>query len=166
MQYISYCTSPLGRITLTADKLGLTGLFLEGQGLPDYPYEQARLPIFQQVREWLELYFSGKEPDFKTALHITGTDFQKEVWEILMSIPFGTAVTYGEIARRLAERRGISRMSAQAVGAAVGRNPISIIIPCHRVIGSGGRLVGYAGGLDKKRALLQLEKYNGIFENE
>ena len=113
--------------------------------------------VFEQAKKWLAIYFSGKEPDFKIPLHFIGTDFQNEVWEILSSIPYGQTTTYGEIAKQLAARRGLERMSAQAVGGAVGRNEISIIVPCHRVVGANGSLTGYAGGIDKKIALLQLE---------
>ena len=107
---------------------------------------------------WLDLYFAGKEPDFSPALNPTGTAFQMSVWAILQTIPFGETTTYGAIARRLEEQTK-KRMSAQAVGGAVGRNPISIIVPCHRVIGADGSLTGYAGGLDKKEYLLRTEGF-------
>ncbi len=162
MQYINYYDSPLGKILLAADEVGLTGLWFEGQKhfalYLDKEHEEKELPIFTRAKEWLQIYFSGREPDFKLPLHFIGTAFQNEVWEILYSIPYGKTVTYGEIARILANRRGIRQMSAQAVGGAVGRNEISIIVPCHRVVGAGGSLTGYAGGLDKKIALLRLEK--------
>ncbi len=114
--------------------------------------------IIQQSVDWLNIYFSGKEPDFMPAVSLKGTPFQMEVWNILKEIPYGQTMTYGEIAVRIARQRGISRMSAQAVGGAVGRNPISIIIPCHRVVGANGSLTGYAGGIDRKRVLLKLER--------
>ncbi len=162
MQYISYYEFPLGKIVLAADDIGLTGLWFEGQKYfalyLEKEHEERELPIFEKVKEWLDIYFSGQEPDFQIPLHFTGTDFQNEVWEILYSIPYGKTTTYGAIAKQIAEKRGIKSMSAQAVGGAVGRNEISIIVPCHRVIGSNGRLTGYAGGLDKKTALLELEK--------
>ncbi len=161
MQYIHEYHSPLGRIVLAADDIGLTGLWFEGQkhfGLYlDAEHEERDLPLFEQTKHWLDAYFSGKEPDFKPPLHFLGTDFQNEVWELLCAIPYGTTMTYGEIAMRIAERRGISKMSAQAVGGAVGRNEISVIVPCHRVLGANGALTGYAGGLDRKIALLRLE---------
>ena len=113
--------------------------------------------MFEQAKRWLTIYFSGKEPDFQVPLHFTGTEFQNEVWEILYAIPYGQTMTYGQIAAQIAEKRGLQRMSAQAVGGAVGRNEISIIVPCHRVVGTNGSLTGYAGGIDKKIALLQLE---------
>ena len=105
-----------------------------------------------------DIYFSGKEPDFTVPLHFTGTAFQNEVWEILCTIPYGQTMTYGEIAKQIAVRKGLLHMSAQAVGGAVGHNEISIIVPCHRVVGADGSLTGYAGGIDKKIKLLQLEK--------
>ncbi len=161
MQYTNNYQSPIGNIVLAADDIGLTGLWFEGQkyfGLYlDKEHEEKDLPIFDDVKRWLDIYFSGKVPDFKIPLHFTGTDFQNEIWEILYSIPYGKTMTYGEIAKRIAQKRGIARMSAQAVGGAVGRNEISIIVPCHRVLGANGSLTGYAGGLDKKIALLKLE---------
>lgn len=161
MQYISHYSSPLGTILLAADEIGLTGLWFEGQKYfalyLDKEHEEKELPVLKQAKTWLDLYFSGREPDFKVPLHFTGTDFQNEVWEILYSIPYGQTTTYGEIAKRLAASRGLKRMSAQAVGGAVGRNEISIIVPCHRVVGSSGSLTGYAGGIDKKIELLKLE---------
>lgn len=147
---------------LAADEIGLTGVWFEEQKYfalhLDEKYEEKELPIFTDTKHWLDIYFSGKEPDFTVPLHLTGTDFQKEVWQILCSIPHGKTITYGEIARKIASNRGISRMSAQAVGGAVGHNPVSIIVPCHRVIGSDGNLTGYAGGIDKKAYLLALER--------
>lgn len=162
MQYINHYPSPLGNMLLAADEIGLTGVWFEEQKYYalhlDEKYEEKELPIFTDTKHWLDIYFSGKEPDFTVSLHLTGTDFQKEVWQILCSIPHGKTITYGEIARRIASNRGISRMSAQAVGGAVGHNPVSIIVPCHRVIGSDGNLTGYAGGIDKKAYLLALER--------
>nr|WP_300324532.1 methylated-DNA--[protein]-cysteine S-methyltransferase [uncultured Anaerostipes sp.] len=164
MQYISHYHSPLGNILLAADQIGLTGLWFEGQKYfalyLDKEHEEKEVPILKQTKEWLDIYFSGKEPDFKLPLHFTGTDFQNEVWEILSAIPYGQTTTYGEIAKQIAAKRGLARMSAQAVGGAVGHNEISIIVPCHRVVGSNGSLTGYAGGIDKKVKLLTLEKVN------
>ncbi len=161
MQYTSRYHSPMGEILLAADDLGLTGLWFEGQkyfarGLGTDHVEK-ELPVFAQTKMWLDLYFSGKEPDFSVPLHLIGTDFQKEVWEILLQIPYGQTTTYGTIAKQMAEKRGLARMSAQAVGGAVGRNGISILVPCHRVVGTNGKLTGYAGGVEKKRTLLELE---------
>ncbi len=164
MQYTSHYSSPIGDILLAADEIGLTGLWFEGQKYfalyLDKEHEEKELPIFEQTKQWLDIYFSGREPDFKVPLHFTGTDFQNEVWEILYKIPYGQTMTYGEIAKKVASQRGIARMSAQAVGGAVGHNEISIIVPCHRVVGTSGSLTGYAGGIDKKIALLKLEKVN------
>ena len=162
MQYISHYPSPIGRILLAADDIGLTGLWFEGQKYfalyLDQEHEEKEIPIFEQVKCWLDIYFSGNEPDFSVPLHFMGTDFQNEVWKILYTIPYGQTMTYGEITKRLAAQRGLRRMSAQAVGGAVGRNEISIIVPCHRVVGADGSLTGYAGGIDKKVKLLKLEK--------
>ncbi len=161
MQYIHHCDSPLGKILLAADDIGLTGLWFEGQRhfdlSLDKEHEERELPIFSDTERWLEHYFSGHEPGFMPPLHFIGTPFQNEVWEILRTIPYGKTMTYGDIAGLLAKRRGIPQMSAQAVGGAVGRNEISIIVPCHRVVGANGSLTGYAGGLERKIALLKLE---------
>ena len=122
--------------------------------------ENPQLPVFQTTKHWLDLYFQGENPDFTPALRLEGTPFRKAVWEILLSISYGQTMTYGEIARKVAEQRCLPWMSAQAVGNAVGHNPISIIVPCHRVVGSDGSLTGYAGGVEKKAALLALERAN------
>lgn len=162
MQYISHYRSPLGDILLAADQNCLTGLWFEGQKYfalhLDKEREEKEIPVFEKTKEWLDIYFSGKEPDFTVPLRFIGTDFQKEVWKILCSIPYGQTMTYGEIAGKLAEKRGKKGMSAQAVGGAVGHNRISILVPCHRVVGSDGSLTGYAGGIEKKVKLLTLEK--------
>lgn len=162
MQYISHYKSPIGNILLAAETRFLTGLWFEGQKYfalhLDEQHEEKEIPIFERTKQWLDLYFAGKEPDFSVPLRFTGTDFQKEVWEILCAIPYGATMTYGEIARKLAQKRGKKSLSAQAVGGAVGRNGISILVPCHRVVGADGSLTGYAGGIDKKEKLLALEK--------
>ena len=162
MQYISHYQSPLGDILLAADHIGLTGLWFIGQKYfalsLDQEHEEKEIPVFAEVKRWLDIYFAGEIPDFTPPLHFTGTAFQNEVWEILCAIPYGKTMTYGEIAGRLAAKRGLGRMSAQAVGGAVSHNPISIIIPCHRVVGKNGSLTGYAGGIDRKIKLLTLEK--------
>ena len=164
MQYTSEYQSPIGKILLAADEMGLTGLWLENEkyyalGL-DTEHEEKETAILKKAKRWLDIYFSGKKPDFTPSIHMIGTEFQKEVWEILLRIPYGQTVTYGEIAKEHAERRGIPKMSAQAVGGAVGRNKLSIIIPCHRVVGTNGSLTGYAGGINKKIMLLELEGVN------
>lgn len=162
MQYTSKYKSPLGEIMIAADEKGLTGLWFIGQKYfalyLDKENDEKEVQILKDAKKWLDIYFSGKEPNFKLPLHFTGTDFQNEVWEILYSIPYGKTMTYGEIANILAKRKGLKRMSAQAVGGAVGKNEISIIVPCHRVVGTNGSLTGYAGGISKKIALLKLEK--------
>ena len=162
MQYISHYSSPIGEILLAADDIGLTGLWFGGQKYfalsLDEEHEEREIPLFEKVKHWLDVYFSGKEPDFSIPLHAAGTAFQKEVWEILCSIPYGQTMTYGQIANQLAAKKGLPHMSAQAVGGAVGRNRISIIVPCHRVVGADGSLTGYAGGIDKKEKLLALER--------
>ena len=162
MQYISHYQSPLGGILLAADEIGLTGLWFEGQKYfalyLDKEHEEKEVPVFETAKRWLDIYFAGNEPDFQVPLHFTGTEFQNEVWEILCSIPYGKTITYGEIAKKIAEKRGLERMSAQAVGGAVSHNEISVIVPCHRVVGTNGSLTGYAGGIEKKVALLKLEK--------
>ncbi len=164
MDYINHYCSPIGNILLAADDMGLTGLWFEGQKYfalnLDKVHEERELPVFEKAKQWLDVYFSGKEPDFTVPLHFTGTDFQNDVWEILCAIPYGQTMTYGEIAKKIAAKKGLPSMSAQAVGGAVGHNEISIIVPCHRVVGKNGSLTGYAGGIDKKIKLLQLEKVN------
>ena len=132
------------------------------RGGKNYPGCATELPVFEKTRRWLDSYFSGQVPDFLPPLSLKGTDFRMEVWEELLKIPYGKTVSYGEIAAAVARRRGLDRMSAQAVGGAVGHNPIAIIVPCHRVIGKDGSLTGYGGGLDKKTALLSLEKAEGV----
>lgn len=161
MQYVTTCQSPLGGILLAADEYGLTGLWFEGEKFYalslDPEHEKKEVPILSEVRRWLDIYFSGREPDFMPPVHMIGSDFRLCVWELLRKIPYGKTITYGELAKQIARSRGLPRMSAQAVGGAVGHNEISIIIPCHRVVGTNGSLTGYAGGVDKKRRLLELE---------
>lgn len=162
MQSINHYQSPLGGITLAGTESGLTGLWFDGQKyfgatLTEESGEE-KLPVFAQTRRWLDCYFSGKEPDFLPPLLLSGTPFRLAVWEILQKIPYGEMTTYGRIAKQLAAQRGLTTMSAQAIGNAVAHNPISILVPCHRVVGSRGSLTGYAGGLDKKLHLLTLEK--------
>ena len=147
--------SPLGSLLLAADQTGLTGLWFVGQkyfpSFSDGDFFENETPVLTEAKHWLSLYFSGKEPDFLPSLHPQGSSFRQAVWNVLLTIPRGQTMTYGEIARRLNVR------SAQAVGGAVGHNPISILIPCHRVVGSDGSLTGYAGGLARKEWLLNLE---------
>ena len=161
MYYICKYGSPLGGITLASDGENLTGLWFDGQkyfadNLPEQ-YEEQDLPVFAQAKQWLDVYFSGREPDFTPPLSMTGiSPFRRRVWEIMLTIPYGRTSTYGEIAAQIAAETG-KRVSAQAVGGAVGHNSISLIIPCHRVVGTSGSITGYAGGVDKKIALLKME---------
>ena len=172
MEYIYCYDSPLGPIRLASDGESIIGLWLEGQKYflqtlgPDA--KEADLPIFHQTAAWLDAYFAGRRPQSGNGtvsdalpelprLAPRGSEFRQRVWRLLLEIPYGEVTTYGALAKRLAEESGRMSMSAQAVGGAVGHNPISILIPCHRVVGSDGSLTGYAGGIEKKAALLRLE---------
>ena len=153
--------SPLGGITLASDGTALTGLWFDGQKyfadtLASDRMEKT-LPVFRDAVRWLDIYFSGRDPGFTPPLNMRTRPFRKAVWKIMLTIPFGKTMTYGEIARIIARDRGLTRMSAQAVGGAVGHNAVSLIIPCHRVVGADGSLTGYAGGIAKKLKLLTLE---------
>ena len=158
--------SPLGELLLAADDQGLTGLwFVENQrhmgaGLPEH-VEAGESPFIDAAARWLDIYFSGRDPGFAPPLHLTGPEFRVRVCRLLLEIPYGETTTYGALARRIATERGAGGMSARAVGGAVARNPISLIVPCHRVLGSDGGLRGYAGGIERKRALLGLEGITG-----
>lgn len=159
MQYMSRYASPLGGITLASDGQHLTGLWFDGQKyFPALAHEERMLPVFEQCSLWLDAYFRGENPDFMPSLVLHGSPFRLAVWEVLRTIPYGETVTYRDVARELARQRGLAHMSAQAVGSAVGHNPISILVPCHRVVGANGSLTGYAGGIEKKLALLRLER--------
>lgn len=156
MTYTYNYSSPEGEILLAANDNGLTGLWFYGAkyfaaGLEDERTEKLT-PVLRQTLRWLDIYFSGSEPDFMPPLELRGSDFRRRVWAELAKIPYGETVTYGEIAKKLGVK------SAQAVGGAVGHNPVSIIVPCHRVLGADGSLTGYAGGTDKKARLLELER--------
>lgn len=162
MQYISHYRSLLGDLLIAGVEEGVTGLWFEGQkyygaGLQKEAREKS-LPVFETARRWLDIYFSGREPDFSVPLRFEGTAFQRQIWEMLCQIPYGQTVTYGQLAKEAARRQGRPSMSSQAVGGAVGRNRISILVPCHRVVGADGSLTGYAGGLERKAQLLALEK--------
>ena len=164
MDYIWHYESPLGRITLASDGNSLVGLSFDKQKYFSDDLSSSHiekyLPIFEETVKWLDIYFSGKAPDFTPKLKMRTTDFRKRVWEIMLKIPYGKTMTYGEIAKIIAKEKGLSHMSAQAVGGAVGHNSIPLIIPCHRVIGTKGNLIGYGGGIDKKKKLLEMEKPN------
>ncbi len=156
MTYTYNYSSPLGEILLAANDNGLTGLWFYGAKYFAADLEDERTekltPVLRQTLRWLDIYFSGSEPDFMPPLELHGSDFRRRVWAELAKIPYGETVTYGEIAKKLGVK------SAQAVGGAVGHNPVSIIVPCHRVLGADGSLTGYAGGTDKKARLLELER--------
>lgn len=162
MLYYKKISSPLGEITLRSDGESLTGLwFADDKHYGDKDIrdaQNAELPVFVLAEKWLAEYFAGREPKVDVPLQFNGSDFQKYVWKILQNITYGSLITYGDIAREIAEQLGRSRMSAQAVGGAVGRNPLCIIVPCHRVIGANGSLTGYGGGMWRKVRLLELEK--------
>lgn len=162
MLYYKKISSPLGEITLRSDGESLTGLwFADDKHYGDKDIQDAQnaeLPVFALAEKWLAEYFVGCEPKVKVPLQFTGSDFQERVWKILQNIPYGSLITYGNIACEIAAQRGLARMSAQAVGGAVGRNPLCIIIPCHRVIGADGSLTGYGGGMWRKVRLLEIEK--------
>lgn len=161
MVYVQNYASPVGGILLAADEIGLTGVWFDGEkffadNLPA-EYEERETATLASAKRWLDIYFSGKRPDFTPPLHPVGSAFRMKVWDILLKIPYGQTITYGEIARQLAATSDGRKMSAQAVGGAVGHNEISIIIPCHRVVGANGNLTGYAGGLNRKIKLLTCE---------
>ena len=159
--YTLHYDSPLGGILLAADEVGLAGLWFEGEkyfaNILGPEQQERETPALQMAKRWLDVYFGGQEPDFTPPLHPAGSAFQQEVWALLRQIPYGETTTYRALAEAVARKRGLRQMSAQAVGGAVGHNPISIIVPCHRVVGTNGSLTGYAGGVDKKERLLTLE---------
>lgn len=155
MDFFRRYDSPIGRLTLVSDGTALAELRLDGSN--DSTETQKNLPIFRDTFRWLDIYFSGKEPDFTPQLNMRTGPFRREVWEIMLTISYGKTMTYGEIAKEIARRHGLAKMSAQAVGGAVGHNAIPIIIPCHRVIGTNGNLTGYGGGIERKIKLLELE---------
>ncbi len=168
MDIFLYSTpSEFDDIILVADGDYLTGLyFIQSQEGKRYlkDGQEADLPVFQDTRRWLNSYFSGHQPNFTPRYRLdNATSFRREVSDIMYGIPYGKTVTYGEIATQIAERHGVEKMSAQAVGGAVGWNPICIIIPCHRVMGANGKLTGYTGGINNKTALLHHEGIFNIF---
>lgn len=161
--------SPLGSIILACDEAAIIGLWFNmqkyfGNTLPEETEQKDHL-LLREARQWLDIYFSGRQPDFLPPLRYDSTPFRRMVCDIMLTIPYGKTMTYGEIAAAVAERRGIRRMSAQAVGGAVGHNPISLMIPCHRVVGTNGSLTGYGGGIERKVKLLELENadMSGLF---
>ena len=162
MIYTCEYASPLGVMTLASDGEALTGLWFNGQKyfgstLPA-DYIPKEVPAFAEVKRWLDIYFSGREPVFTPMMRYDTTPFRKAVCDVMLTIPYGQTMTYRQLAQRIAAQMGRSHMSAQAVGGAVGHNPISLLIPCHRVVGTDGNLTGYAGGIERKQKLLELEK--------
>ena len=164
MDYTYHYSSPIGGITMASNDESLTGLWFDGQkyfaSTLSQRHMEKQLPVFDRTCEWLDLYFSGKSPDFMPPVFMYVSNFKRDVYEILMTIPFGETMTYKEVADLIAKKHRIISMSAQAVGGAIAHNPISLVIPCHRVIGTNGKLTGYAGGLDKKEWLLDMEKHS------
>jgi len=165
MYFSTKYQSPIGLITLACDGSGknLVGLWIKGQKyfgdtIPESMTENNAMPILNDAKKWLDRYFAGKKPDIsELQLAPIGGEFRQGVWKILCEIPYGEVITYGGIAKKMAAKMNRESLSSQAVGGAVGHNPISIIIPCHRVVGSNGSLTGYAGGIKKKIKLLELE---------
>lgn len=161
MIYTSEYTSPLGTITLAGDDTALIGLWFNGQqhfgNILPKEIRQQKTALLEQAEQWLDIYFSGQEPDFLPPLRYDSTPFRKMVCDIMLTIPYGKTMTYGQIATEVARQTGVAKMSAQAVGGAVGHNPISLMIPCHRVVGTSGSLTGYGGGIERKVKLLELE---------
>lgn len=163
MKYYIQYDSPVGKLLLASDGVALTGLWIENQkyyavGLDDDAVKNSGIPVLAQVARWLDLYFAGSAPDIcEIPVEPRGSMFRQQVWQILRQIPYGHTITYGNIAREITKQTGHTT-SARAVGGAVGHNPISIIIPCHRVMGADGTMTGYAGGMAAKELLLRLEK--------
>ena len=162
MHYVSHYESPLGAMTMASDGEHLTGLWFDGQKYDRSTIDgnaelKPHLPVFTQTAQWLDAYFEGTDPGFTPPISVKGSDFKKMVTAIMLSIPFGATSTYARIAAEVARRTGRKQMSAQAVGGAVGRNPIVLIVPCHRVLASDGSLRGYAGGVDRTEWLLKME---------
>lgn len=163
-QFFCRHSSPLGPLTIASDGQAITGLWFDGQRFFGTTLtgqkQEAQLPVFEEACLWVDTYFNGTEPDFTPPLKLEGTPFRLRVWEQLRTIPYGATTTYGTLARLLSNHPGQSRISAQAVGGAVGHNPIALIIPCHRVVGAHGAMVGYAAGISVKESLLRLEMGN------
>ncbi|OEH86848.1 hypothetical protein BHU72_00860 [Desulfuribacillus stibiiarsenatis] len=174
--YIYKYDSPIGTLTVASDGHGITGLWTKNEPFIEnddtiQEVTAKELAIFEQTRRWLDAYFAGKDPGFIPPVKTEGTEFRESIWKILCEIPHGQVITYGDIAKRIALQTGKAKMSSQAVGGAVGSNPISIIIPCHRVVGRKGALTGYAGGIDVKARLLEIEghdmcKFNNQHQKE
>lgn len=161
---LSFYDSPIGRLIIETEA---DTLLRVSTSLCDFPENSEREcdgggAVLSETNRWLDMYFSGRRPDFTPRLFFAGTPFQRKVWQLLQEIPYGCTLTYGSLAKEIALARGQSHMSAQAVGNACSRNPILLIIPCHRVVGSNGSLVGFASGIDRKRWLLDWEKEHSL----
>lgn len=159
MNYFYIYLSPYGKILLISDGENLVEMKIDYRKNIQL-VESNSLEIFQKTCKWLDLYFEGKKPNIKIPLKLEGTEFQKDVWNLLLQIPYGQVITYGEIAKRMMEKRKNQKIYAQAIGSALNKNPIPIIVPCHRVIGKNKNLVGYRLGIDRKINLLELEHLN------
>ena len=159
MNFLYRYDSPIGPLTMESDGESLIGLWFDGQKFND-AREDKYLPVFSATARWLDFYFGGAQPDFTPPISLRDSEFRREVWNLLLTIPYGETTTYGELVAQIAKARGMAKMSAQAIGGAVGHNPVPIIVPCHRVVGKNGTLTGYGGGLEKKKFLLALESRN------
>ena len=159
MNFLYRYDSPIGPLTMESDGESLIGLWFDGQKFNE-AREDKYLPVFSATARWLDFYFGGVQPDFTPPISLRDSEFRREVWNLLLTIPYGKTTTYGELAAQIAKTRGMAKMSAQAIGGAVGHNPVPIIVPCHRVVGKNGTLTGYGGGLEKKKFLLALESRN------
>lgn len=163
MYYYYIYNSPVGKLTIASNEKNIVGLWLDKQKyymdvLEDKEYQEKETEVIKLAEKWLDRYFNKEKPEInELPIEFIGSDFRKQIWKILAEIPYGKVVTYGDIAKQIAKQKGIKTMSAQAVGGAVGHNPISIIIPCHRVVGANGSLTGYAGGVEIKAKLLEFE---------
>lgn len=164
MYYYDIHHSSVGELTIASNEKNIVGLWLEGQRyymdvLKDKKYQERETDVIKLAKEWLDRYFLGEKPKIQELpIELIGSDFSKQVWTILCEIPYGKVITYGDIAKQISRQKKTEKMSAQAVGGAVGRNPISIIVPCHRVVGANGSLTGYSGGVNVKSKLLMLEE--------
>lgn len=161
--YYYIYNSPVGKLTIASNEENVVGLWLDGQKyymevLEDKEYQEKETEVIKLAEKWLDKYFNNEKPEIdELPIEFIGSDFRKQIWKILSKIPYGKVITYGDIAKQIAKRKGIRTMSAQAVGGAIAHNPISVIIPCHRVVGANGSLTGYSGGVKVKIKLLEFE---------
>lgn len=161
--YYYIYNSPVGKLTIASNEKNVVGLWLDGQKyymevLEDKEYQEKETKVIKLAEKWLDKYFNNEKPEIdELPIEFIGSDFRKQIWKILSKIPYGKVITYGDIAKQIAKRKGIRTMSAQAVGGAIAHNPISVIVPCHRVVGANGSLTGYSGGVKVKIKLLEFE---------